>query len=195
MNSNIGRKIKDLRTSHNMTLKELSEKTNLSIGFLSQLERGLTTVAIDSLDTIAEQLGVDLTYFIPPQKKHRGTVVLKSYENEFAQIVSNKFIYYNLTSNISNKEMHPRLIEILPMEKKENLTCYFHEGEEFIYVLEGTLTLYIDNQEHELYPGDSAHYKSNLYHNWTNYTSKKVKFLSVSVPNMFKEDENKEVEK
>lgn len=193
MNSDIGRKIKDLRTSHNMTLKELSERTNLSIGFLSQLERGLTTVAVDSLDTIAKQLGVGISYFIPPYRKQNRTAVLKSYENEFAQIVNNKFIHYNLTNNISNKEMLPRLIEILPMERKENLTCYFHEGEEFIYVLEGTLTLYIDNREYELYPGDSAHYKSNLYHNWANYTGKKVKLLSVSVPNIFKEDKNKEV--
>lgn len=193
MNSNIGRKIKALRTSKDMTLKDLSEKTNLSIGFLSQLERGLTTVAIDSLDTIAKQLDVDLTYFLKPQKNRRKAMVLKSYEKEVAQVVNYKFIHYYLTNDICNKDMFPRLIEILPMEKKENLTSYFHEGEEFIYVIEGTLTLYLDNQEYELYPGDSAHYNSNLYHNWANYTNKKVKLLSVSTPNIFKED-SKEVD-
>ena len=48
MIDDIGKKIKKLRTNKKLTLKELSERTNLSIGFLSQLERGLTTVAIDS---------------------------------------------------------------------------------------------------------------------------------------------------
>ncbi len=49
LNKDIGAKIKQLRTQKQMTLKDMSEKTNLSIGFLSQLERGLTSVATDSL--------------------------------------------------------------------------------------------------------------------------------------------------
>lgn len=52
MIADVGKKIKELRTNKNLTLKDLSAKTNLSIGFLSQLERGLTTIAIDSLETI-----------------------------------------------------------------------------------------------------------------------------------------------
>ncbi len=63
MIDDIGKKIKKLRTNKKLTLKELSERTNLSIGFLSQLERGLTTVAIDSLTKIAKELDVNLTYF------------------------------------------------------------------------------------------------------------------------------------
>ncbi len=69
MIDDIGKKIKKLRTNKKLTLKELSEKTNLSIGFLSQLERGLTTVAIDSLTKIAKELDVSLTYFFQAPKK------------------------------------------------------------------------------------------------------------------------------
>lgn len=69
MIDDIGKKIKKLRTNKKLTLKELSEKTNLSIGFLSQLERGLTTVAIDSLTKIAKELDVSLTYFFKHLKK------------------------------------------------------------------------------------------------------------------------------
>ena len=58
-----------------------------------------------------------------------------------------------------------------------------HTGEEFIYVLEGVLTLVLDGERQELCPGDSAHYPSSLPHNWGNLTNKCVRFLVVSHPN------------
>ncbi len=188
MIDDIGKKIKKLRTNKKLTLKELSEKTNLSIGFLSQLERGLTTVAIDSLTKIAKELDVSLTYFFQAPKKNKK-IVLRSYEKEILQVENNRFIKYNLSNDLEDKSFLPRLIEILPTDSKENIISYQHKGEEFVYVLEGILTLFINDDEKELYPGDSAHYDSSINHNWANYTSKPVKLLTVHTPNMFK-DEN-----
>lgn len=185
MTENIGKKIKDLRTSQNLTLKDLSTKTNLSIGFLSQLERGLTTIAIDSLSNIAEVLQVNLSYFLEGTKINKKPI-LRSYEKEVFQVENNQFIHYHLTNDKSDKSMLPRLIEILPTNSKEDIATYQHEGEEFIYVLEGILTLFINNEQQELYPGDSAHYNSNVVHNWANNTNKTVKILTVHTPNMFK---------
>ena len=186
MTEDVGRKIKDLRTSRNLTLKELSAETNLSIGFLSQLERGMTTVAIDSLGNIAKVLQVNLSYFIE-EKKHNKKVVLRSYEKELFQVENNQFIHYHLTNDNSGKKLLPRLIEILPSNNKEQVAEYQHEGEEFVYVLEGILTLFINNEQHELFPGDSAHYNSKVIHNWANYTNKTVKILTVNTPNMIEE--------
>lgn len=186
MINDIGKKIKKLRTSKKLTLKELSEQTDLSIGFLSQLERGLTTVAIDSLGKIAKQLGVDLTYFFEAPKKSKK-ILLRSYEKEIFQVENNRFIKYNLSNNLEDKNFLPRLIEILPSDSNENLVSYQHEGEEFVYVLEGILTLILGEDEKELYPGDSAHYDSSVKHNWANYTSKPVRLLTVNTPNIFKE--------
>ncbi|WPC39675.1 XRE family transcriptional regulator [Clostridium sp. JS66] len=187
MTEDVGKKIKELRTNKNLTLKELSTKTNLSIGFLSQLERGLTAVAIDSLNNIAKALDVNLAYFIN-EANHNKKIILRSYEKEVFQVENNQFIHYHLTNDIENKNLLPRLIEILPTSSKEPLTSYQHEGEEFVYVLEGILTLLINNEQQELFPGDSAHYDSNLVHNWANYTSKTVKLLTVHTPNMFKKE-------
>ena len=60
-NTIIGLRIKALRTEKKYTLKYLSEQTGLSIGFLSQFERGLTSIAIDSLEKIAQVLEVELS--------------------------------------------------------------------------------------------------------------------------------------
>ncbi len=177
MNKDIGKKVKELRTRKKMTLKELSEQTNLSTGFLSQLERGLTAIATDSLEKIAEPLGVDLSYFFkPPKTRHK--VVLRSYEKEVFQVESSGVIIYHLTQNPEDKIMLPRLIELLPIDSEEHIDVYPHEGEEFIYVLEGILTLFMNHEQYELYPGDTAHYSSKTPHNWANYTNKVVKIIA-----------------
>ncbi|WP_102401685.1 helix-turn-helix domain-containing protein [Haloimpatiens massiliensis] len=181
----IGGKIKELRVSKNLTLKELSEKVQLSIGFLSQLERGLTNVAVDSLEKIAEALEVDLSYFFSIPKSNNKSI-LRSYEQEIFQVVNSQFINYHLTNDLENKVMVPRLVQILPSNTEEDVTNYNHEGEEFVYVLEGILTLYLDNEKYELYPGDSIHINSTTPHNWANYTNKLVKLLAVNTPNHFK---------
>lgn len=185
MNKDIGTKIKFLRQSKGMTLKTLSEDVGLSIGFFSQLERGLTSVAIDSLSKIAGVLGVDLSYFLPtsPEKE---SIVIKSYEQEVSQIINSNIIYYNLSNKLSTSNILPKLVQVLPHEGKEEVIQYTHEGEEFIYVLEGILTVFVDHNEHTLYPGDCIHFDSILAHNWINNTSMNIRLLIVNTPNFLK---------
>ena len=186
MNKDIGKKVKELRTNMKMTLKDLSEQTQLSTGFLSQLERGLTAVATDSLGRIAQALGVNSAYFFSGHTQSRS-YVLRSYEKEVFQIDNSRFIHYHLTNSIGDKSLLPRLIELLPINCNEDITPYPHEGEEFVYVLEGTLTLFINDEQIDLFPGDSAHYTSSTPHNWANYTNKIVRLLVVGCPNPFNE--------
>lgn len=69
MNSNIGFSIKKLRKNKKMTLKDVSEKTNLSISFLSQVERSICSVTLESLRKISEALEVSPTYFFLIKKR------------------------------------------------------------------------------------------------------------------------------
>jgi Predicted transcriptional regulators len=185
VNRDIGSKVKELRTRKKMTLKDLSEKTGLSTGFLSQLERGLTSIATDSLEKVAETLDVDSSFFFAGCTKNRNSII-RSYEKEVFQIISGRFIHYHLTDNSGDKAMLPKLIELLPINSDEDISPYAHEGEESVYVLEGTLTLFLNNEQFELFPGDSAHYSSSQTHNWANYTNKMVRLIVTSVPNPFK---------
>jgi transcriptional regulator with XRE-family HTH domain len=184
LTKDIGGKVKELRTAKKITLKQLSEQTNLSTGFLSQLERGLTSIATDSLAAIAAALEVELAYFfIKPTRK--GQHIVRSYERELLQVENGSFIHYCLTTRAEEKNMLPRLVELLPVYSQEDISQYSHEGEEFVYVLEGTLTLLINHERYELYPGDTAHYSSSIMHNWTNCTNKVTKLLVVHTPNPF----------
>ncbi|MGL5439666.1 MAG: helix-turn-helix domain-containing protein [Filifactoraceae bacterium] len=184
MNKDIGGKVKQLRTQNNMTLKDLSEKTNLSVGFLSQLERGLTSISTDALGSIADVFDIDISYFFI-KKKFIESPVVRGYEKEFYVIFPEGCVQYNLSNSLKSKNIFPRLIEILPTATNEQIKSDTHSGEEFIYVLEGVLTVFLNEEPYKLYPGDSIHYSSLDRHYCANYTSKMVKILVVSTPNPF----------
>lgn len=190
MNKNIGELIKQKRTEKKMTLKEVGEATDLSIGYLSQLERGLTSIAHDTLVKVAKVLDVEMSYFMD-QPKCKNQVVVRSYEKEILRIEGNSIIEYDLTNISDTSLMLPRLIEILPQKEIEETEVYAHDGEEFVYVLEGILRLRVNSEEWDLYPGDCAHYSSLKKHNWSNQTNKLVRLISVNSPNFLAKEKNK----
>lgn len=190
MNKNIGELIKQRRTENKMTLKDVSEATDLSIGYLSQLERGLTSIAHDTLKKVAKALDVEMNYFME-QPKTKAKVTLRSYEREVLRIEGSSIIEYAMTNMADCAEMLPKLVEILPQKEIEETESYGHEGEEFVYVLEGILTLQMEDDITDLYPGDCAHYKSTRLHNWSNQTNKVVKFITINTPNLFKSNQEK----
>ena len=81
----LGKRIKEQRLKKEMTLKNLSDATGLSTGFISQLERGLTTVAVDSLQKLSKALEVNLNYFFDTSNR-RESSVLKRHQQQVMSI-------------------------------------------------------------------------------------------------------------
>lgn len=194
-NLTIGSKIKNLRKENNMTLKQLSEKSGLSAGFLSQLERGISTIAVDSLAKIAEILGVNLTTFFQDVEPAESNPVVRGFEASYT-CISAQIIQSILSNNVSAFDTLPRLFQLMPMANPETnkLEMYSHHGEEYLYVLEGVVTVFVGENEYCLYPGDSIQIHSNMPHNWVNYTNKIAKLLSINYPNPLKNQEDTGVE-
>lgn len=186
----IGLQIKTIRTRNNMTLKQLSEQTDLSIGFLSQLERGMSSVAIDSLEKIAEALDVPLTSFFNEVPRKNQDPVVHNFELQ-ATPVSEQIFQYILSNDEMGFGLLPRIFTLMPFANfdADNLEMYSHAGEEFIYVLEGIVTLFIGTRQYTLYPGDSVQIHSTEPHNWMNSTNKVAKLLSINTPNPFRHPE------
>lgn len=184
----IGEKIKYIRTSQNLTLKQLSEMTGLSTGFLSQLERGLSSIAVDSLETIAGALNVQLATFFDSNPEKKEAPVMYSFAQRYEQTTP-KIFQAVLNHNVSAYQMLPRITQLMPQANSEDeeLEMYSHKGEEFIYVLEGSVTLLLDSQSYTLNPGDSVQFNSDKEHNWMNGTNKIVKLLTVNIPSPFYE--------
>lgn len=185
-NGSIGARIKELRNEKKMTLKQLSDQSGLSAGFLSQLERGLSTIAIDSLATIAKIFDVSLSSFFQESKEDITDPVIHSFNQHFSQ-VNPQIIQYILSHHPNESHILPRIFTLLPMANAHmnHLEVYRHEGEEFIYILEGIVTVMLNDDQHTLYPGDSIMVDSTVPHNWINYTNQIARILTINYPNPF----------
>ena len=188
----IGISVNKLRKNAGMTLKELSEKTGLSQGFLSKFERGQTTIAVDSLLQIAAALGTSIDQLLaqkgtdePPNAAH---IIHRSYENSVLYM-ENSFINYQITNGFLGMDVFPKLTVLLPTPTANQNPLFSHTGQEFVFVLEGVLTLQIESHTYELYPGDTAHFKSNIKHNWWNNTNRNTTILTIHTPNVFENGE------
>ncbi len=179
----IGSKIKQFRTAKGYTLKQLSEETGFSVGFLSQLERGISTAAIDSLAKLASVFDVPLTSFFDSVESPKPSPVMRDFELQPSEI-SPHIYQYILSQNPGGFHILPRMYLLMPFDKPDDdIQISGHQGEEWIYMLEGILTVYIANQTYELYPGNSIHFDSTVPHNWMNRTGRAARFLAVNFPN------------
>ena len=184
----IGAKVKELRTERDMTIRQLSEASGLSVGFLSQFERGLSSIAIDSLERIAEILDVPLSLLFSDGSEENRE---REAEPEDPILHGQQLHAVRISDTIYQALLHqprteyaflPEVYTLLPSEE-EMPEMYSHQGEEFIYVLEGTITLCLDDRKYLMYPGDSIHFNSSRRHNWANNTSRIARILTVNAPN------------
>lgn len=183
MPKRIGEKVKKLRLARNMTLKDLSEKAELSVSHLSQFERGIGSLSIYSLERVALALNVPLNDFMPsPIQQENKSYILRSYELNLVDVSYTGRYYNRLNNNLPESKLEPMLVILLPQERRKDSYPQPHPGEEFIYVIEGVLTVLIDSEEYTLYPGDSMHYLATSPHEWLNLTSQTVRLISVNTP-------------
>ena len=179
----VGARIRVARTSRKMTLKQLSELSGLSVGFLSQLERGMSSVAIDTLAALANILGINPASFFTRPEETAPDPVMHGYELPVT-LISPQIAQHVLSRSVGEFDMLPRLFTLLPLpDGSEAPEMYSHEGEEFIYVLEGIVTVALDGQRYTLYPGDSIQRRSCAPHNWANASGKTARLLQVNIPN------------
>lgn len=187
-NAAIGSKIKQLRIAKNYTLKQLSEESGLSVGFLSQFERGLSSIAIDSLEKLAEILDASLLSFFDGARDEPQSPVTHSFDL-LPDAISPQIYQYMLCRDMAEFALLPRMFLLMPFAGEDDAPeMYSHDGEEFIYVLEGIVTVYLEQSQYVLYPGDSVQIHSRQRHNWANRTNKAARILTINSPNPFREN-------
>ncbi|AET69414.1 putative transcriptional regulator [Desulfosporosinus orientis DSM 765] len=176
-------RIRSLRINMNMTLKELSEKTGLSISFLSQVERGNSSLAITSLQKIANVFNVSMSSFFE-------TTVTSSFYTPVAerkpfQIERSNSVFSRLGGNFAGKVLEPIHIVLSPQQGQD--IVFNHPGEEFYYILKGTVQMMVGDKEYEMSEGDTIHFPSTLNHTWHNRTDEPVHMIAVLTPVIFHE--------
>jgi transcriptional regulator with XRE-family HTH domain len=186
----VGQRIRDLRAEKGWTLKELAEKCNLSTSFLSQVERGLSSVSITSLHVICQALGMTLGDFFrqlgesgsQPDPERQTIEVMKAKDQRAINLSEASIKYRFLSREFPGRQFEIMLGEIPP--------GYFyppfpHEGEEFGYVLEGQLRLTIGEEMYALGPGDSYHFAASTPHGYQAEGNTAVRILWVQTLKYF----------
>lgn len=177
----IGAKIKELRLSLNLTQEELASRTELSKGFISQLERDLTSPSIATLIDILEALGTNLTTFF--QEKPEEKVVFTSRDVFVKEDAEAGTEIHWLVTSAQKNDMEPIMLILAPGASSAEDDP--HEGEEFGYMLAGTVTLTRGANKWKLKRGDSFYIRANAAHSLENRGKTEARVLWVSTPPSF----------
>jgi len=179
-----GEKIKLQREDKKLDLKEVAQRTQLDEGQLIKIESGEVAPALGTLIKLARVFGVRLGTFLDDQEK-RGAVVTRKDEidsignmNASGSQSRQNLAFSSLARQKADRHMEPFLIEVLPDETGEHKFSA-HEGEEFIYVLEGTVEIAYGQELHVLDTGDSIYYDSIVEHRVKAVNGQKALVLAV----------------
>ncbi|MBS4540145.1 helix-turn-helix transcriptional regulator [Clostridium sp. D2Q-11] len=177
----IGKKIKELRIKNSLTQEELANRCELSKGFISQVERDLTSPSIATFIDILESLGTTLKDFFDEIENEK--IVFTDEDMFISEDDEYKYELKWVIPNAQKNKMEPILVTLDPngMYKEDHP----HEGEEFGYVLSGTVYIYLGKKRYKAKKGDSFYYKANVNHYISNAGKNKAKILWVSTPPNF----------
>lgn len=177
---NIGENIKRIRVANSLTQQELADRCELTKGYISQLERDLTSPSIATLTDILECLGTDLAGFF--NEEVNSKIVFRE-EDVFVKEDDDNYIINWIVPNAQKNSMEPILVKLKSYARTKLHEP--HEGEEFGYVLAGTVILNYGNQIYKVKKGESFYFKSNKHHYIENAGKTQASVVWVCTPPSF----------
>ncbi len=160
----IAMRIRDLRDIAGFTAAEVAAKAGVDLADYEAYEAGQSDFSFSHLFNIAGVLGVDISDLLTGESpKLHGYILTRANEGlEFHR--RDQYVYHHLAYNFKDKLAEPFIVTVSQDESDARKQAHSHEGQEFDYVLEGTLRIILGGQELYLKPGDSIYYDSALSH-------------------------------
>lgn len=180
----IGKKVRELRQKNRYTLQDLAGRTGLSKPFLSQIENDHVIPPIATLLKLARALNVGMTYFFQDEEGSDKISITRQEERikverrPHHQKGEVNYIYVALETKKTNKSMDPFLVEF-PVQTAEEMVFMSHEGEEFLYLLAGSVEFRTLDRVEILHAGDSIYFESDLSHSFRCVSDTPAKALAV----------------
>lgn len=176
----LGNNIHQLRIQHSLTIAELSERAGISRGMLSKIENGLSSTSLETLEQLANALGVTLSrlfqgYNLPNSsvqfvKKGQGLEVVR-------RGTKSGHTYHLLAYDLGpQKIFEPFLISL--EDPGEEFSSFEHPGTEFIYMLEGKMEYRVGDEVFTLEPGDSLTFRGEIPHRPEKHNEVPIRFLA-----------------
>ena len=165
----VGRRIRDLRRAREMSLETVAARTKLSIGFISQIERGLSSPSLRVLATLADVLGVGIAalFGAAPSDDAASSVVTRETQRAELKLWRTGVSKQLLSPAGSDSRLNLFLVHLDPGGSTGD-ELYTHDGEEAGLVLQGKMTLTVDAETWTLKQGDSFRFASRRPHRFSN---------------------------
>ncbi len=177
----IGQEIKSLRKARNLSLQQLASACGKSVGFLSQVERGLSKATISDLHGMAQALGVKINWFFPQgdaSAPSDGGIVVRTGQRRqlpFATGIADFLLSPNLNGPLE-------LLWSVMEPGADSGDAYQHAGDEAGVVIRGRLELWVGAQFFALAEGDSFSFPSTLPHRYRNPGDTRTELVWVVTP-------------
>lgn len=162
--SEIGTRIKAFRNSRGLTLEQLSERVGLTKGYLSKVEKSKKSPPVCTLGVISRALGVTISALLGEETPSVPLCLVKKGERTLISRDGTAFgySYEALAYKFPNKKMEPFILTLPEVPKKK--TWYRHAGEEILFVFDGTMKFYHNNQEYIVERGDCVYFDASYPH-------------------------------
>jgi transcriptional regulator with XRE-family HTH domain len=187
----LGRRIKELRLSKNMTLNELSKKAEVSMSLLSMVERNRSAPTVRTLSRIVNALGTTVSQICFDEENSRTaevdqktsiSIIHKNKREKLLLGPERAKAHYELLTPDYRRKLQVMYIHFPVGKKGVSIT---HEGEECGIILEGSLKAYIGDQTFVLEEGDTVYLDSSIPHRWENIGETEVRAFWINTPATF----------
>ncbi len=175
----MGRRLRALRQERNLSLAAVAAKTQISVGFLSALERAQMSASVGTLRRLARFYNINILDLFDPSEANPRRVR----PAERKRLQAGPGVWMELLA-WGNTAMEPHLFRIAPGAGSGE--PYAHQGEEFLFILRGQLEVSLDDGENlRLNRGDSCYFESSVPHRWSNPGKGESWVLWVNTPPTF----------
>lgn len=175
----IAERIKELREISGLSIVDLSKEFGVSTEEYENYESGKNDIPVSFLYEIANRFNVELTSLLTGDAPRLSTYALVRKGKGVKVERREHYEYQSLAYNFIHKKAEPFLVTVKPSSADEPVHFNSHPGQEFNYVIEGTMKVVINNTEIVLEEGDSLYFDSTAKHGMKSIGDKEAKFLAI----------------
>jgi DNA-binding transcriptional MerR regulator/quercetin dioxygenase-like cupin family protein len=177
-----GRPLRRLREAHGLSLREASRRSGLSVSFLSAVERGTSGATVATLQRLTSAYGTTLNALFGSPSGSRARLV-RSGQRPILRLADASVRIEQLS--LGTSQLEPQLFVLAEGASSDG--AYAHDGEEFLYLLSGAITVWVgDDETYRLTDaGDALSFPSTLPHRWRNDASGETRLLWINTPPTF----------
>lgn len=181
----VGKKLREMRTRHGLSLRALANLSGLNVNTLSLVENGKSSPSVSTLQQLALALNVPIAAFFESEPVAKQIVFTPADQRQHVILGSTQL--HDLGKDLAGRVVQPFIVTLQP-ETGSGDRMIVHTGHEFVYCLSGSIRYQIEQDEYFLKTGDSLVFEAHLPHCWENPDEETAQILLILFPSDAREE-------